>query len=137
MGFAPQYQTLLSPLVVDANRLMVHILAAVAEHEAAMISARTKAALTAAKARGTILGGQRGSVSRMASMAALGARLSANVRQHKAAKRCADLLPVIGELKTKGATSLREIANGLNGAGLTTVRGGEWSAPQVKRVLSA
>jgi DNA invertase Pin-like site-specific DNA recombinase len=39
-----------------ANKLMVHMLAAFAEHERDQIRARTKAALAAAKARGVVLG---------------------------------------------------------------------------------
>lgn len=120
----------------EANRLTVHILAAVAEHEAAMISARTKAALKAAKARGVTLGGQRGSVERMASMAAKGTRESGIVRQQAATTRCFDLLPVIRTLQANGDKSLRRIAKGLNDAGLTTARGGSWRATQVSRVLA-
>jgi len=120
----------------EANRLTVHILAAVAEHEAAMISARTKAALQAAKARGVALGGQRGNLERMRAMAAKGTRVSASVRQKSASKRRSDLLPVIQDLRASGSASLRQIAKGLNDAGLTTSRGGSWSAVQVKRILS-
>jgi DNA invertase Pin-like site-specific DNA recombinase len=120
----------------EANRLTVHILAAVAEHEASMISARTKAALGAAKARGVALGGQRGDLERMIGMAAKGTRVSAIVRQIAVAKRNADLLPVIRELRANGSSSLRAIANGLNEAGLTTARGGVWTATQVSRVVA-
>jgi DNA invertase Pin-like site-specific DNA recombinase len=121
----------------QANRLTVHILAAVAEHEAAMISARTVAALAAAKARGIALGGRRGDISRMEAMAARGTIASAAARSALAAKRNEDLLPVIGDIRGSGITTLRKIAAELNARGITTPRSGQWSAVQVQRVLSA
>ncbi len=118
----------------QANRLTVHIMAAMAEHEAAMISARTRAALAAAKARGTRLGGRRWNSSRIASR---GNVASARVRKEATAKRAADLLPIIDAIRAEGATSLRHIAAALNERGITSRRGGTWSAVQVQRVLSS
>jgi DNA invertase Pin-like site-specific DNA recombinase len=113
----------------QANRLTVHILAAVAEHEAAMISARTKAALNAAKARGVKLGNPANLSNRLDGSAKGNAAKAA-----KAAKRAADLLPLILPMKTDGV-SLRQIADGLNRCGVPAPRGGEWSAVAVKRIL--
>lgn len=115
----------------QANRLTIHILAAVAEHEAKAISDRTKAALKAAKARGTKLGGNRGSIitdeARQASKAA---------RRGSAASRASDLKPVIDELRAGGVSSLRGLAKALTARSIPTARGGsEWSPMQVQRVL--
>jgi DNA invertase Pin-like site-specific DNA recombinase len=119
----------------EANRLTVHILAAVAEYEASMISARTKAALGAAKARGVKLGGQRGSLDRMKGMASKGNAASASVRRAASAKRNEDLLPVIEDLRAAGLSTPQQIADGLNDRGITAARGGSWSAVQVRRVV--
>jgi DNA invertase Pin-like site-specific DNA recombinase len=118
-----------------ANRLTIHILAAVAEHEASAISARTKAALAAAKARGVKLGGDRGGV--IARHAVQGNVASAAIRCAKADKRAADLLPVIQAIQAQGAASLRKIAAELNERDIPAARGGRWSAVQVRRVLTA
>ncbi|HMH12111.1 MAG TPA: recombinase family protein [Edaphobacter sp.] len=121
----------------QANRLTVHILAAVAEHEATMISARTVAALAAAKVRGVALGGRRGDPARMSAVAAKGNKASAAARSAKAAKRNADVLPVIEGLRVAGISSFRQIAAELNQRGITTPRGCEWSAVQVQRILQS
>jgi DNA invertase Pin-like site-specific DNA recombinase len=117
----------------QANRLTIHIIAAVAEHEAAMISQRTKAALQAAKARGKKLGGFRGAV-----ITEEARRASREAAQAKARARAADLMPVIEEIRECGVTSLNGIADALTSKGIPTARGGAvWSAVQVSRVLAS
>jgi DNA invertase Pin-like site-specific DNA recombinase len=108
----------------QANRLTVHILAAVAEHERELISQRTKAALQAAKARGVKLGNPNlkpGTDTTKATKA----------RQGKASAFAARVLPVIQEI----GGSYHQIAATLNERGIGTSRGGPWSATQVMRVV--
>lgn len=117
----------------DVNEMVVHILASVAQGEAEAISARTKAALAVAKARGTRLGGHRRN---SRTMGVKGRAVSIQVRQKKAAKWASDRLPDVKTIQAEGAGSLREIAAGLNQRGITTARGGNWSAVQVQRLLA-
>jgi DNA invertase Pin-like site-specific DNA recombinase len=113
------------------GRFMLQQMVAVAELEAGMISARTKAALAAAKRRGKKLGGNRG----VKPTAKMRARSTAVIQQ-RADARAADLAPTVKALQAAGATSLRAIATKLNEAGIPTARGqGTWSAVQVARVL--
>lgn len=118
----------------EANEMVVGIMAVVAQAERKMISTRTKAALAAAKARGTKLGGTRwDQLGNGAS--ARGRAAGLETRQVKANGRAADLAPIIADLKANGAVTLRDIAAGLNGRGIPTARGGIWSAVQVARIL--
>jgi DNA invertase Pin-like site-specific DNA recombinase len=112
-----------------ANKLTVHILAAVAEHEREMISARTKAALAEAKKAGTVLGNQKNLGEARAK--------SEEVRRAKAQQAVANVLPVVRQIQAAGAKTLRDIAAALNARGITTTRGSSWDAKAVKRVLDA
>jgi DNA invertase Pin-like site-specific DNA recombinase len=109
-----------------ANKLTIHILAAVAEHERELISSRTKAALAAAKERGKKLGGPK---------QALAAKLGAAANKEAADKFAANALPIIRQVQASGVTTLRGIAGALTARGIPTPRGREWSAPQVANVL--
>src|ERR1700738_533951 len=102
-----------------ATRLTLHILAAVAEHEREMISARTKAALAASKARGTRLG-------------RYGAEHLAPAHHAAAVARAEELRPVLAEL---AGMSTRQIAAELTARGIPTPRGGRWQARSVAHVL--
>jgi DNA invertase Pin-like site-specific DNA recombinase len=115
----------------QANRFVVHIMAAVAEQEAEAISKRTKAALQAAKERGTKLGGRRVSSERFAEIAAQARK----ERTARVIKQRAELLPTITQIQAEGATTLRAIAAQLNAREIEAPRGGQWAAIQVKRVL--
>ena len=105
-----------------ANRLTVHILAAVAEHEREMISQRTKAALAAAKARGVELGHY-------------GRMVLAPRNRSEAAKRAGALRPFLDELRAAGITSTRTIAKTLNDRGVPTPTGRRWHQTSVVRAL--
>lgn len=114
----------------EANRLVVGIMALVAKHEAEMISARTKAALAAAKARGKMLGGFRGHVPSDADR-----ELAAEMRRQRADTHAARVRPMIEELRAGGALSLRQLAAGLNLRGVPSPAGGAWHANTVRRVV--
>jgi DNA invertase Pin-like site-specific DNA recombinase len=117
----------------DANRMTVGIMAVIAEHEREMISARTKAALEAARRRGVRLGNP-AHLDRRARR--LGTAASARVRRARAEQRAADLAPTLQALRRSGATSLRALAAGLNTKDIPAPRGGSWTAAQVRRLCA-
>jgi len=121
--------------VPEANRLLLHIMAAVAENEAKAISDRTIAALAAAKARGTALGATNPKSRNMTpEVMEQGRALGAKAAQAKATAYYAEVAPVIEELRARGL-SLPAIADKLTAAGYVTRTGKPWNAMQVSRVL--
>jgi DNA invertase Pin-like site-specific DNA recombinase len=113
-----------------ANRLTIGIMALVAEEEAKAISARTKAALAARKARNLPLG----NIATLRPADRAGVERAQSAWSKKAADHAAMVLPAIQEMRTSGM-SLRATARDLAKRGFTTVRGGEWTAAQVSSVL--
>ena len=111
----------------DANRLTVHIIAALAEHEARLISVRTKEALGAAKRRGVRLGNPT-NLTREAQLTGARAMREKAIRETGQAAALARVLH-------EGGKSLRETARQLNEAGHTTRTGKPWGPVQVARLL--
>ena len=118
---------LVAELGPDVDPFILHLFAALAEKERAMIATRTKAALAAAKARGVKLGGPKLAEAREAAIASLKALADRNA---------SNVLPIIREIQRTGAASLHQIADALNARGISTPRGGKWYAKSVSNLLA-
>lgn len=114
-----------------ASRFTLHILAAVAEHEARLISERTKAALAMAKARGTKLGCPLGA----AHLRSYGNAAAVEAVKTNAARRRAEFRAAIREIQADGVTTFAAIANELNNRGIRTARGRRWHPMTVRLIL--
>lgn len=104
-----------------ANKLMIHILSAFAEHEREMISQRTREALQAAKARGVRLG--------------VNGVALARKNQDEARAAAEPLRAAVAQVIDSGGRTLVEIACALNRAGLRTRQNAAWSPGTVQRLL--
>lgn len=111
----------------DADRTTLHVMAALAEREALLISQRTKAALAARKARGLPLGNP----------AALTpeARAAGPQAQREAARTATQQATAFARTLREREDTFASIADTLNAAGFRTRQGGLWSAAQVHRIL--
>jgi DNA invertase Pin-like site-specific DNA recombinase len=118
---------IVSELGADVDPFMLHIYAALAEKERALISSRTKAALAAAKVRGQVLGNPKLAEARKVAHAATRAQGNRNA---------ANVLPIIEEIKKGGAMTLRAIADALNVRNVPTPRGGKWHAMTVRNAIA-
>ena len=116
----------------QANKMVLHILAAISQYEAELIATRTKQALAAKKARGCVLGNPEHLMDNLDSAI----KKSNETNRRKAEenpnnKRAAAMLKV---LVTKGHT-LQEMADYLNNEGFTTPKGCSFSRSSVLVLL--
>jgi DNA invertase Pin-like site-specific DNA recombinase len=117
---------LVAELGPDVDPFVLHLFAALAEKERALISTRTRQALSAAKARGVTLGNPRLHTARKSAVDAV---------KSEADRFAANVLPIIREAQKAGARTLRDIADALNARGIATARGGQWYAQSVANIL--
>lgn len=126
-GLMAQRVRFLATEFPDADEFMLHIYAAMAEQERKAISERTKAALSAAKVRGTVLGNP--DMPRIRLMAAATKDMIAN-------EFAAQVIPSITGITSRGARTLRAIAAELDRMKVATASGGPWSAQSVANILT-
>ena len=110
-----------------ANRLTLHIMAAVGEAEARMISERTVAALQAAKNRGVRLGNP----TNLSDAQAAGHKTMVQQADDHAAK----VISTIRDIVHGGTVSVHKIAAQMNERGVPTRRGGQWSGTSILNTI--
>lgn len=119
---------IVAELGADTDPFLLHLYAALAEKERAMISARTKAALAQKKAQGVRLGNP------------TNLREAGNIGRatlHQQADAFAlNVLPVIEAIRAAGITTLRGIVDALNTRGVKTSTGAAWHVTTLRRVLA-
>ena len=116
----------------EATELTIGLLAVIAQHEAALISQRTKDALQAAKARGVKMGNPKGA----AHIAGKYLDRAHAGNRRKAQQRAEALRATIEAIRAEGVMSGNGIAKRLNEAEIATSRGTRWSARTVLDLLA-
>lgn len=116
----------------NCDSFTINIYGALAQREREMISERTKAGLAAAKARGVKLGKPENLTQAASDKGRIASR---QLRTEKAARFAEMVHPRIEELRNEGL-SLRSIATKLDNEHFKTARGGKWTAPSVRNILS-
>jgi DNA invertase Pin-like site-specific DNA recombinase len=119
---------IVAELGVDCDPFMLHIYAALAEKERALISDRTRVALAAKKAQGTMLGNRTNLVEAQAAG-------TARIRE-SADAFAANVLPIVRQVQASGVKTSKAIAEALNARGVKTARGGQWHPTSVQRLLA-
>ena len=119
---------IVAELGADCDPFMLHIYAALAEKERALISERTRVALAARKVQGAVLGNR----TNLSEASAKGRQ----AQREAADGHAQNVLPIVRQLQATGLTTLREIAAALNARGVRTARGGDWHASSVSNLLA-
>ena len=116
----------------EIDNLTIHILAAMAEHEARMISVRPKQAMNEAKKRGVVMGNPQLAIQRNRDVSSANKKRTTDQSQWQN-----KILKVIEHLEhTENLTTYKAIADELNERCLETARGGQFSVPIVSRICT-
>ena len=116
----------------QANKMVLHILAAISQYEAELVATRTKQALAAKKARGAVLGNPDHLLENLDS--AIAKSVETNKRkaeENPNNKRAAAMLKVLA----KEGKTLQEMADYLNEQGFTTSKGYKFTRSAVLVLL--